>query len=132
MAKIRIAKELLLEASNRVGMLAEVTSKIAKEAINVEGISAYVIDDKAYFRLVVSDVEGAKSALPDFQIEENEVVVVELENRVGAVSEIVLKLKEANIDLSYAYGSACASSGESRSFFIFSSNNNQKAADILK
>ena len=132
MAKARIAIELLLEASNGVGILAEVASKIAKEAINIEGISAYVIDDKAYFRLVVSDVEGAKSALSDFRIEESEVVVVELENRVGAAGEIVLKLKEANINLSYAYGSACASIGESRSFFVFSSNNNQKAADILK
>jgi hypothetical protein len=132
MTEVRIAKELLIETPNEVGRLAEVTSRIAKEGINIEGINAYTLDNKAYFRLVVSDTERAKSALFGFKVDENEVVVIGLENKVGAAKEITLKLKEANINLSYVYGSTCMCNEEScKCFLIFSSNNNKKAVEIL-
>lgn len=132
MAGARIAKELFVQTPNKVGMLAEVTSKVAGKGVNIEGLNAYAIEDKAYFRLVVSDTEKAKLALSGFEIEDKEVVVVELENRVGAAKEIALKLKEAGIDLSYVYGSTCGCGGSGCGcLFIFSSNNNKKAVAVL-
>ena len=132
MARAKITKELFMEIPDKVGLLAEVTSKIADKGINIEAFYAYAQDNKAYFGIVTSDVEATRSILSDLQPQEKEVVMVELENKVGAVKELALKLKEANINLTHAYGSACSClGGDCRCFLIFASNNNKKALEIL-
>lgn len=132
MVEAKLTKELFIETVNKVGMLEELTSKIAAKGVNIEAVNAYVVGDKAYFRLIVTDIAKAKSALAGFKAEEKEVVIVNLKNKVGAAGEIASKLKKANINLTHVYGSICACrKNECNSLFIFSSNNNQKAIEVL-
>jgi hypothetical protein len=49
------AGEILLATDNQVGKLEEVTRVIKDSGVNIRAITAYVVEGKAYFRLVTSD-----------------------------------------------------------------------------
>ncbi len=131
MAQVSKTKQLLVVTENRVGMLAEVTSAASGVEVNISAINAYAVGDKAYFRVVTSDnqkvVEELKSK--GYEVSEQEVVALKLKDKQGMAKEIAGKLKEANIDLEYIYGTTCESLCECK--LIFNSNDNDKAVEIL-
>ena len=131
MAKASIIKELLVKTPNKVGMLGEVTEAIAKSGANMTALNAFGIDKNAIFRIVSSDnakaISGVKAK--NFEVSERDVVSVELENKPGQAAEMGKKLKEANIDIAYIYGSTCGSGGLCT--LIFNCNDNKKAVEVL-
>ena len=131
MGKAKLVKALLAQAENKVGMLADISSAITESGVNIQGINAYAVDDQAYFRLLVTDNEKAKEALEakECQVTEQEVVAVEMPDKVGVLKETAEKLKAAGIDLSFIYGTTCNCGGDC--LVVFGSNNNHKAQEIL-
>lgn len=127
----RIGKQLQVVTPNKVGMLAEVTKTIANTGANIDSLCAYGIDKKAYFLVITNDNAKAAKALKakKFQVKEENVVIVDLENRVGAAGEMGDKLKNAKVDLSYIYGTTCGCGGPA--MLVFKSNKNAKAAESL-
>ncbi|MBN2483797.1 MAG: hypothetical protein JXD21_06330 [Candidatus Omnitrophica bacterium] len=123
--------ELFVTAPNEVGTLEDISERLRDEAINVRAVSAYVVDDKAYFRIITSDNNKAKDVLTGSgcTVEIKEVVIVEMPDKVGELCGISLKLKNAGVDLKYIYGSTSSSQNEAS--IIFSSDNNDKALEIL-
>lgn len=122
-------KELLISAENKVGLLKEISEKLSNEQINIESICAYVVDGKAFFRMVVSDSEKAKEILkPEYSIEEREVLVVSLANQIGRLYELTSKISDANIDLTYIYGTT---SEADEAKLILSSLNNDEIINLL-
>lgn len=132
MAKVNPGKQLLAITENRVGMLAEVSSAVSEANVNILAISAYVIEAKAYFRVITDNNQKAKEALEakGYQLSEQEVVMMELPNRVGVLKEAADKIKAAGIDLQYIYGTTC--SGGCDCLLIFTSDNNARALEVLK
>ena len=131
MAKVSIIKELLVKAENKMGMMAEITKAIAESGANITALNAFGIDKKAIFRIVTTDnakaIGGIKAK--NFEVSERDVVAVELENKVGAASDMAGKLKDAGIDIAYIYGSTC--SGGCACTLIFNCNDNKKAIEAL-
>lgn len=129
---INKVKQLMVATEDKPGMLAEVSGVLSKSNININGFCAYSMDDQAIFYIVSSDSQKAKSALAakGWQIKEEDVVVVGLENKVGSLSEISAKLKLNNINLIYCYGTTCDSSCACR--FVFKAEDNDKAIAVLK
>lgn len=127
---VRIGKQLEIVTPNKVGMLAEVTGVIADSGVNIDALCAFVKGNKAYFLVITNDNAKAKSALRKrkFQVKETNVVLADLENRVGAVREMGDKLKAEKIDLDYIYGTT---SGSGSALLVFSSNKNKKAIEVL-
>ncbi len=125
------AKELLIKSENKIGALADLTKVIAGGGINIRAISAWAEDNFALFRLLTSDNTKAKEILTNnnYSFEEKEVVVVELPDRIGQLSLFAGKLKEAEIDLAYIYGTT--SKPEYEAILVFSSNNDDKAVEVL-
>lgn len=127
----RIGKQLEVVTPNKVGMLAEVTGIIADTGVNIDALCAFAKGNKAYFLVITNDNAKALKALKaeKFQVKEGNVVLLDLENRVGAASEMGDKLKEAKVDLEYIYGTTCGCGGPA--LLVFSSNKNKKAVEVL-
>lgn len=127
----RMGKQLQVVTPNKVGMLAEVTKAIANTGANIDALCAYGMDKKAYFLIVTNDNAKAAKALKarKFQVKEESVVIVDLDNRVGAASEMGSKLRDAKVDLSYMYGTTCGCGGPA--MIVFKSNKNAKAVAAL-
>jgi hypothetical protein len=131
MAKASLVKELMVKTANTVGMMAEVSNAIAKSGANITALNAFGIDKNAIFRIVTSDNAKAISAIKEKNIgvSERDVVSVELANKPGIAAEMGEKLKGANIDITYIYGSTCG--GDCSCTIIFNCSDNKKAVEVL-
>lgn len=131
--KAVLRKELIVSIANKVGVLADISRILAHEGINILAINGYAItDNKAIIRLVSEDNPGALKILKRIGyglIRQAEVVVVELENRPGALREMAVKLANARIDIKSIYGTACEAC--SPAIIIFSTSNNKKTKQVL-
>jgi len=125
------SKELLVSADNKVGLLDDLSAAIALDRINIRTISAYVYDNKAFFRIITSDNEKAKDIIEQagFRVEARDVVIMELEDKIGALKGITEKIKAAGIDLKYIYGTV-SKSGDT-CMLVLSSGDNDKLVSIL-
>lgn len=128
----RIGKQLQVITPNKIGMLKEVAEAVADAGVNIDALCAFAKDKKtAYFLIVTNDNTKAAKALKakKFQTKEENVVIVDLDNRVGSASEMGRKLKEAKVDLDYMYGTTCGCGGPA--MLVFKSNKNAKAVEVL-
>jgi hypothetical protein len=106
MATAHHAQQLVATLPTRVGLLADVTDAIRSAGVNITAISGYERDGQAKFLLVTDDNAKAAEALGrlNAEVREKDVVLVELNNRVGSLADAAKKLAEADINIEYAYG----------------------------
>jgi len=132
MAQAKLAKELIVGADNKVGMLAEVSGLVAEAGVNISAISAYAMGEKAIFRFVTSDNDKAENVLvaKGFKVDECEVVVANLPDKVGQAKEISEKIKQAGINLDYIYGSTCGCA-DTPALMVIGSKENQKVVETI-
>lgn len=130
----RLGKEIDVTVVNKIGVLADMSKILAEHGINIEAVAGYAQADKnAKVMLVAEDTTRAVDALKGGgykNLQENEVVIVELENKAGALKHITAKLAAVNIDIKQVYGSACAAGCPAK--IIISTTDNEKAAVALK
>jgi hypothetical protein len=129
--KVMPEREIRIITENRVGMLAEVTSVIAKAGVNIENICAYATGATAMFCLLTNDNERARKALTEkgYQVQEMAVIVLRLWNRPGTLSEVAAKFREHGVNLQYVYGTS-SREGE-RTTLVFAAEDNDKALEIF-
>ena len=134
MAKCSKAKELIISTQDKAGMLAEVSAAISAAGVNISAICAYAMEGKAIFMLLTSDNAKAKSiaASKGWKVDEGEVVVIELVDKVGAAKEIADKLKAKNVNLRYCYGTTCTCAPNCTCRLVLKSDNNDAIIAALK
>ncbi|MFC1621268.1 hypothetical protein ACFL2G_03080 [Candidatus Omnitrophota bacterium] len=134
MAKCIKAKELAITTPDKVGMLSEVGSVMASNGINLNALCAYSMEGKAMFMMLTDDNQKAKLAAEKkgWDVKENEVVVVNVIDKVGATKEIGDKLKEKNVTLLYCYGTDCGCASERACRLVLKSDNNDAIIEALK
>ena len=108
MANARRAREISFTMPNRVGLLSEVTTAIAKAKVNITAICAYGMENNAFFMLTTNSNAKAKKALANLGVgmEEKDVVEVELPNKPGELQKVAKKIADADIDIEYMYATA--------------------------
>ncbi|MCK4462764.1 MAG: hypothetical protein KAU58_00460 [Candidatus Omnitrophica bacterium] len=128
----KIGKEIVVMAANKIGVLADISSAIADHGKSITAVTAMAISDVAMLQMLTDDNLRVKDILKakNYDVSEREVVVVELENKPGALKLVTKKLADQNINLSYLYGSTCT--GGCPAIIIFSSGDNEKAVVTLK
>ncbi|MBU1862747.1 MAG: ACT domain-containing protein [Candidatus Omnitrophica bacterium] len=111
MAKCTKEVELIITTPNKVGMLAEVTSAIADEGVNIAALCAYEMEGKAVFMLITDNSAKAKKAAETkgWKTEENDVVMVEVTDKIGAAKEVAARVEAKGINLQCCYGTTCGS-----------------------
>lgn len=129
MANARRAREISFTMPNRVGLLSEVTTAIAKAKANITAICAYGMENSAYFMLTTDSNAKAKKALAPLGmgIEEKDVLQVEMPNKPGELQKVAKKIADAGIDIQYAYATA----GGGKTTCVFKSADDQKAIKAI-
>ncbi len=130
MAKAQKLKQINFEMKNKVGLLSEVSSALSSAKVNIKSICAYGMEKKACFMLVTNNNTKAKRALSKMKIksEEEDVIAVEMPNRVGVLKKVANKIADAGIDIQYMYGTV--GTGKT-SVCIFKTDNDQKALKVI-
>lgn len=94
--------EIFVVLENKPSTLGDLCSHLAENGINIDAIA--VFQDTA--KLLVSNVNKAMKILSklDYTTELRDVLLVQLENRPGALSEMATKLGNKGINIEYCYG----------------------------
>ena len=129
MAKARKVKQLSFSLPNKIGLLAEVTGALAKAGVNIEAICAYergygffmmVTDSPAKARKVIAKMEG--------MVHLEEVIAVDMPNRVGQLEKVTSAVAQAGIDIHFVYGSP---GDGKKGVMVLKTSNDRKVLKIL-
>ncbi|MDH5327540.1 MAG: ACT domain-containing protein [Gammaproteobacteria bacterium] len=112
-------KQITIVAQNRPGVVAEITEALAAENINIESLTGDGYADTGVIILTVDRYDDALNLLnrlPDIKALTEDVILIRLDDKPGALAQIARRFKEAQINL--------------RSIRIIRSDNNQSLAAI--
>jgi hypothetical protein len=130
MAKASKVKQLFFSLPNNVGLLMEITEALAKAKINVEAICAYAWEElNASFMVVTDNNTKAKNVLSRMgaKVELEDVIALEVPNKVGELHKATKKIAFAGIDIYYLYGSPA----KGKMTLILKTENDKKALKAL-
>jgi hypothetical protein len=123
-----LGKELVVTIVNKAGILADISKLLSQEGVNIEAVAGYTVAQEAKIMLVTEDNLRSADALKKAgykSVKENEVIVIELENKPGALKHVSEILASRGIDIKHIYGAACASACPSR--IVLSTSDDEKA-----
>jgi hypothetical protein len=100
--------ELAVFVENKPGKLEAITRLLADEGINIRGVAMASGGQFGVLKLLVSDPARAHAALRrgHFTVSERKVEVVLIDDRPGALHELLLMLASAGINIEDCYGIA--------------------------
>lgn len=130
MGFIMAVKQLSVFVENKPGKLLDTVKSLADAKINIRAMSIADTKDFGILRLIVSDIDEAKSALADavlFNV--TEVVAVEMKDESGALYEILNVLSGAGINIEYMY--AFTAPVNSGAYVVLRVDDNKAATDAL-
>jgi len=112
--KLVRAKEIRVMANNEIGALARMMSFLVNHGINVETVIGYSDQTGTSGSLIFITDDNQKSinALLDNgykDIDQNDVIVIELENKPGSLKNISEILSGNKINIDYLYCTTCSS-----------------------
>ena len=101
--KIHVERQITVALANQPGELAAICKLLSTQAINIEALSLIDSLEQGVVRLLTSDPEACKKVLQSsgFYVIEGEVLVLDLFDRVGKLSEITATLAEAKVNVDY-------------------------------
>ena len=130
----KTAKEITATILDGVGITAKIAAALAKENVNIlaaTGYSASGFRRMATFTLIVDDLIKAEKALDDVgadNIQNQSIIMVETENRPGALERISSIIAKAGIAIYYFYSTT--SSGKTATCVIKTADD-KKAIKVL-
>jgi hypothetical protein len=128
---VRIVVQLALFVANKPGTLAEVCDALAAERVNIYGLTISDTVDHAVVRMVVSDTRRALAVFESrgALVLENEVLMIENDNKPGSLSQIARNLSAAKVNIEYAYLASMPSAR--RGLLILRVSDPRKALKVL-
>jgi hypothetical protein len=123
--------QLAVFLANKPGTLAAVCDALASAKINIFALTVSDTIDHAVVRMIVSDPKRALSIFEQHGtlVVENDVLLLEQDNKPGTLSEIAKKLAEKNVNIEYAYLATAKTSR--KGLLVLRPNNLKKAIEIL-
>lgn len=124
---MRIETQFSIFLVNKPGVLAQVTSVLAKAKVNIIALTLVDSSEHGVLRIVCGDtVERIRRVLAPLhdQFTETEVLAMELSNNPGALAAMANKLAAEHININYAYCTGGARGGKTTAVF--------KVADLKK
>jgi len=125
-------KQISLFLENTSGRLVDALSLLSEANVNIRALSLSDTSDFGILRLIVNDVDKAHQILAEkhYSVLKSDVVAVEVEDRPGALVDILKILKEAGINVEYTY--AFVERIEERAILIFRFDDVEKGIEALK
>lgn len=124
-------EQLSIFLENKPGGLEQVTRVLKDANINIRALTLADTTDFGVLRLIVNDVETAKSVLKagGFTVGRTHVVAVEVPDRPGGLHSILEALSEERVNVEYMYAYV-ERSGEN-AIIIFRFDATDQAIDVL-
>jgi hypothetical protein len=101
-----MATNLTITIDDRPGVLAELGEALGGAGVNIEGFCGYASGGRGTLHLLFDDASGARGALEGagFEIQdEREVLIVDIEDRPGALGVVARRVASADVSLDLAY-----------------------------
>ena len=124
--------QLVIKGLSRPGVMAQVAQVLGEAKVNIKAFSAPEVTGSGKLRLLVADLEGARTALKAAKINftEETALLLSLENKPGALKEVADLLTKARINIKCGY---CTPSREGkRAIVVLTVSNTAKALTILQ
>ncbi|MDO5133305.1 MAG: ACT domain-containing protein [Eubacteriales bacterium] len=117
--------------ANEPGTLYKALSAVSDAGINIRALSVADTRDFGILRMIVSDNEKTKEILgEDTTVAETAVVAVRMNDKAGALKEILNILQDAGINIEYVY--AFTTSGKDSAYVVLRVNETEAAEEILR
>lgn len=129
----RLCKEIVITVVNKIGVLADISRLLSEHGTNIEAVAGYAVNNEAKITLVTDDNLRSVDALKKSgykSIMEKETIIVDLENKPGALKLITGKLASESIDIKHIYGTTCQ--GGCPAKIVLTTSDNEKALVALK
>lgn len=125
-----IAQQLTVTAANRPGTLARIGELLAENKINITGVDSS--GPRRQIRLMVNNPAKALRVLRQARLRARveDVVVVTLSDRPGALGRVARKLADRRININYAYGTVAR--GAKRAAIVLGVSKPRRAARWAK
>ena len=129
MPKARKLKQLSFTLPDRIGLLSEVAAFVTAAKINIEAICAYGMGNEGHFMMITDNNTKAKKVIAHMgaKVTTEDVIAVEVPNKVGQLQQVAKKVSDAGIDISYVYGSPV----KQKMTIIIKTANDKKALKAL-
>lgn len=99
-------KDFVLIPDDEPGVLARLGEAAGAAGINIEGISAFTGEGRGVVHILVADAEAALEALSAAGLDvraARDVLVLDAEDRPGAMGEVCRALADAEVNIAQAY-----------------------------
>lgn len=97
-------RQISVFVENQKGKLYETLKVIAGEGINIRALSVADTNDFGVLRLITSDTDKTREVLSqDCVVNTTTVIAAKLEDRVGALCDVIHFLAQADINIEYVY-----------------------------
>jgi hypothetical protein len=128
---MEVVTQLALFLENKPGTLAAVCDALAEAKINIFALTISDTVDHAVVRMVVSDTNKALSIFEAHGtlVVENEVIMIEHDNRPGTLSDIAKKLAAKKVNIEYAY--LAGGPHLKKGLLVLRPDNIKKASEVL-
>jgi hypothetical protein len=124
--------QLVISGKSKPGVLAQVAQVLGEAKVNIKAFSAPEVAGTGKLRLLVADLEGARTALKAAKVKHTEetALLLSLENKPGALKEVADLLTKARINIKCGY---CTPSREGkRAIVVLTVSHTAKALTILR
>lgn len=103
-----VRKQLSIFLESRPGTLATLSELLSENDVNILALTVSDTVDHAVVRMIVDKPDEAIHRLEDegYLLVDNQVAMVELENKPGALAELARTLANHDINIDYAYCTA--------------------------
>jgi hypothetical protein len=131
---IALGEEITITTKNKVGILADVSKLLANKGINIEAALGYEVGPIAKLLLVTNAnlvIADELKKLRYRSVKETEVLLVDLDNKPGALKVVATEMKENKIDIKYAYLTPCTCTTRGSSRMVLQTSDNEKAMAVL-
>jgi hypothetical protein len=100
-----MTKDLTIMLKSQPGTLSQISALLGEMGINIEGIAGMQAPDKDVIHILVNEAEKAQKLLEKEGINATlrDVMIVDIEDRPGALGEIAQKLAQAGINITLVY-----------------------------
>ena len=99
-------KDLTVILEDRPGTMADAGEALGKAGVNIEGLCGFPCEGKGVGHVLVEDAAAARRALEEVGVEvrgEREVLILEIEDRPGALGELSRRIADAGVNLNLVY-----------------------------
>ncbi len=101
-----MTKDLTIILEDRPGTLADMGEALGRAGINIEGLCGFPCGGEGTGHILVEDAAAARRALEEIGVkvrDERQVLVLEIENRPGALGEVSRRIAEAGVNIDLVY-----------------------------